>query len=139
MFLPFRHKHGIHMQSSLSVSDMPPNLPPPPPPPQPRGNRGRGALRPNIAGGRSRPRRNVSSSQSHLSSQLMRSIPCTNDPFNLSALALTTSSPGSASAANIEIDGALSPLQCKLDGMNSFAYATKIIQIMHDLCLYAII
>ena len=103
------------LSSSLSVSDMPPCLPPPPPPPHPRGNRGRGVPR-GAVGGRSRPHRNVSSTRSHSSSQLMRSKPCNNNPFNLSLFALTPF-PGLPTTTQAEGNEILSPLQRKLDQM----------------------
>ena len=100
--------------SSLSVSDMPPNLPPPPPPPHPRGNRGRGPPR-GTGSGRGRPHQRVSSStRSHSSSQLMKPKACNNNtPFNLSALALNPF-PSLPTTTQPESSDILSPLQRKL-------------------------
>jgi hypothetical protein len=101
------------LSSSVSVSDMPPNLPPPPPPPNARGKRGRGAPR-GVASGRSRPHRNVSSTRSHSSIQLMRPKASNNSPFNLSFASLSPF-PGSPTTPQAESSDVSSPLQRKLD------------------------
>ena len=102
------------LPSSASVSNMPPNIPPPPPPPNVRGKRGRGAPR-GASSGRSRPHRNVSSTRSNSSSQLMRPKPSsTNSPFNLSLLALQPFS-GLSNPPQAESSEVSSPFQRKLD------------------------
>ena len=103
------------LPSSVSVSDMPPTIPPPPPPPNVRGKRGRGVPR-GASSGRSRPHRNVSSTRSQSSSQLMRpKASSNNSPFNLSLLALQPFSGLSNPFADAEGSEASSPLQRKLD------------------------
>lgn len=102
------------LPSSASVSNLPPNIPPPPPPPNVRGKRGRGAPR-GASSGRSRPHRNVSSTRSNSSSQLMRPKPSSNNsPFNLSLLALQPFS-GLSNPLQAECSEVSSPLQRKLD------------------------
>ena len=79
-----------------------------------RGKRGRGAPR-GASSGRSRPHRNVSSTRSNSSSQLMRpKTSSNNSPFNLSLLALQPFS-GLSNPLQAECSEASSPLQRKLD------------------------
>ena len=102
------------LPSSVSVSDMPPNIPPPPPPPNVRGKRGRGVPR-GASSGRSRPHRNVSSTRSQSSSQLMRPKESSNNsPFNLSLLALQPFS-GLSNPFQAESSEVSSPFQRKLE------------------------
>ena len=111
------------LPSSPSVSaDFPPYIPPPPPPPNVRGKRGRGIPR-GACSGRSRPNRNVSSTRSNSSSQLMRAKNTTNNfPFdlNLSALNPFPALPTSSQPEGGEIS---SPLQRKLDERAVFRIA----------------
>ena len=103
------------LASSFSVSDMPQNVPPPPPPPNARGKRGRGVPR-GASSVRSRPHRNVSSTRSHSSSQLIRpKVSSSNSPFNLESLLTLNPFPGLPMTTPPDNNDVSSPLQRKLD------------------------